>query len=74
MAMPIGRRKFILALGGAGAVWPLAARAQQAGRMRRVGMLMQFAADDPEAQTRNAAFLQGLGELPLRQLNLAQGL
>jgi putative ABC transport system substrate-binding protein len=46
------------------AAWPLAARAQQQlGRMRRVGVFSNLAADDPEAQTRNAAFLQGLQEL-----------
>jgi putative tryptophan/tyrosine transport system substrate-binding protein len=43
--------------------WPLAAHAQQAERVRRIGVLMNFAADDPEAQARNAAFLQGLSEL-----------
>ena len=56
------RREFITLLGGA-AAWPVAARAQQAGRMRRIGVLMNQAADDPEAQVRNAAFLQGLQEL-----------
>jgi putative tryptophan/tyrosine transport system substrate-binding protein len=55
------RREFILALGGA-AAWPLAARAQQRERMRRVGVLMHLAADDPEGQSRVAAFLQGLQE------------
>ena len=55
------RREFIAGLGGA-AAWPLAARAQQAGRMRRIGVLMQLAADDPEGQARLAAFLQGLQE------------
>ena len=57
------RREFISLLGGAAAVWPFAARAQQGERMRRIGVLMNFAADDPEAQSRNAAFLQGLSEL-----------
>jgi putative tryptophan/tyrosine transport system substrate-binding protein len=56
------RREFITLLGGAG-VWPLAARAQQGERMRRIGVLGNVAPDDPEARTRNAAFLQGLQEL-----------
>ena len=55
------RREFII-LGGA-AAWPLAARSQQPERMRRVGVLIPFAADDPEAMARIAAFLQGLQEL-----------
>ena len=59
----IGRREFITLLGGAAAAWPLAARAQQPERMRRIGVLMNFAADDPEGQARLAAFLQGLQEL-----------
>ena len=62
MASHIGRRDFLATLGGA-AVWPLAARAQQPERMRRIGMLSNLAADDAEAQARNAAFLQALQQL-----------
>jgi putative ABC transport system substrate-binding protein len=57
------RREFILLLGCAAAVWPLAARAQQSDRMRRVGVLMYLAADDPDSPTRVAAFAKGLQEL-----------
>ena len=56
------RREFILALGGAAAAWPLAARAQEIERVRRIGVLMNLAADDPEGQARIAAFHQGLQE------------
>ena len=56
------RREFITLLGGA-AAWPLAARAQQPKTARRVGVLVAQPADDPQSQARNAAFLQGLGEL-----------
>jgi putative ABC transport system substrate-binding protein len=53
------RREFITLLGGA-AAWPLAARAQQRERMRRIGVLMPLPADDPVVQARVAAFAQGL--------------
>jgi putative ABC transport system substrate-binding protein len=62
MASHIERRKFLATLGGAAAAWPLAARAQQPERVRRIGLLMNRAPDDPEGQARIAAFLQGLQE------------
>src|SRR5262245_6873421 len=57
------RREFITLLGGAAAVWPLAARAQQPDRVRRIGVLQILGAGDPEWQIRFAAFKQGLQEL-----------
>jgi putative tryptophan/tyrosine transport system substrate-binding protein len=53
------RREFIV-LANAAAAWPLAARAQRPDQMRRIGVLMNLAADDPQSQAYNAAFLQGL--------------
>jgi putative ABC transport system substrate-binding protein len=59
----VKRRDFITLLGSAAAALPLKARAQQAERMRRIGVLMNLTPGDPEAQTRIAAFMQGLQEL-----------
>jgi putative tryptophan/tyrosine transport system substrate-binding protein len=56
------RRDFITLLGGV-AAWPLAARAQQGERVRRIGVLTSFAEDDPEGVARDAAFLQALTQL-----------
>jgi putative tryptophan/tyrosine transport system substrate-binding protein len=59
----VRRRTFITLLGGAAAGWPIAARAQQFDRMRRIGVLMAATADDPEYQPRMKAFQQGLALL-----------
>ena len=59
------RREFITLLGGAAAAWPRAARAQQADRVRRIGVLMYMPADDAEGQARLAAFTQALKQLGL---------
>jgi putative ABC transport system substrate-binding protein len=57
------RREFVTLLGGAAAAWPLAARAQQPDRMRRIGKLMAATEDHPETKPRLAAFRQGLKKL-----------
>jgi putative tryptophan/tyrosine transport system substrate-binding protein len=57
------RRDVITLLGGTAAAWPLAARAQQGDRMRRIGALMGWDENDPEAQFNLAAFVQGLQQL-----------
>ena len=56
------RREFITLLGGAAATWPLAARAQQPERMRRIGVLMNIAENDPQSKVRTLAFVRGLEE------------
>ena len=57
------RREFITLLGGAAVAWPLAARAQQTDRVRRVGVLMGYGEADPEAKAWLSEFTQGLSEL-----------
>jgi putative ABC transport system substrate-binding protein len=63
------RREFITLFGGAAVAWPLAARAHQRERMRRIGVLINSAADDPAAQSRLTAFLQALAQLGWTERN-----
>ena len=62
MTVTIGRRELVAALGGAAAAWPLAARAQQAERARRIGVLMSRSPDNLDALAQVSAFTQGLQE------------
>jgi ABC-type uncharacterized transport system substrate-binding protein len=57
------RREFITLLGGAAVAWPVAAQAQRGERVRRIGVLMNLTAEDPESPARLAAFAQGLADL-----------
>ena len=61
--LDLRRRDFIALLGGAAAAWPIAARAQQREKMRRIGVLMLYPENDPQGQLRATAFQEGLQKL-----------
>jgi putative ABC transport system substrate-binding protein len=62
MASHLGRRQFMSALSGAIVAWPIAAHAQRPKRVRRIGVIMAFAANEPEGQARLGVFVLGLQE------------
>jgi hypothetical protein len=66
------RREFMTLIGGAAAAWPLAARAQQPDRMRRIGVLMGIAENDPYSAPRVAAFQQVLEKLGWRHCHVEE--